>query len=133
MDTSTKRLVIGGGIAAGAMLTAAGLVIAAGMAKADTAQDSAYISALRSQGIDPSPAWATLDKGRMLCDELQHMPANQLIYETTIMAQWPHIYVECLVTDAGRYLCPDAPGAQTEQANVPAPVPPRGTLVGIAR
>lgn len=36
MNTATKRLVIGGAVAGGSMLLAAGLVIGAGIAKADT-------------------------------------------------------------------------------------------------
>ena len=68
MHTHTKRLLIGGALASGSMLMAAGLVIGAGIAKADGYDFTADLTALGMH--NDGGAAAQLHVGQIVCREL---------------------------------------------------------------
>jgi hypothetical protein len=125
-----KKKIIGGLSAGGAMLAGAGLVIGAGIAKADTeyADPNGYVRALLSHGINPYPVngpSGSLAVGYDMCTELwQRKPATDLIDEVAMRTGLARNLVEWVVIDANVYLCPDAP-FEGEGGVTP---PPRHTL-----
>ena len=125
-----KKMIIGGLVAGGLILGAAGLVLGAGIAKADTGYDvPGYLNAIQRDGFNTYRAvqngfavCADLERGVGVPNEIDAMKANN---------PWmlrPMAAAE--VIDAQLYLCDDTPFEPTPPpVNLPGP-PPLHQMVG---
>jgi hypothetical protein len=96
------------------MLGAAGLVIGAGMAHADSGPDIAgYYNALENDGLITGPTASSLRVGTMVCRDLRLGETDGQIIDYLVNPPnpIPRFFATDVVVDAHMYLCPDATGS----------------------
>ena len=107
-----NKMVKGGMVAGGLMVGAAALVIGAGMARADTGGDLAYLSLLTQRGWNVYDVTEAVARGHQICthmrlgasgDETAHW-----LYVNTPTSETPSVYqAELMVNAAANTICPD--------------------------
>lgn len=122
MDIQSKRLVVGGAVAAGAMLVVAGMVIGAGLAKADPAwqpdNTKPWSGPLGDQNIVAfwndiaREAHGTVDDARLLADTIcSHLrsgtPESHVIAEMAHEDQHNVGNVTYIIHAAEWHFCPE--------------------------
>jgi hypothetical protein len=115
-----NKLIVGGVVAGGSMLLAAGLVIGAGIAKADTQWGSigdssgemyAHDLAAVDEGMiglvsDRQAAWQAADRGIAICRS-RHGKTQEAMIANMVTHGWQPHHAEVAVIRAEFHFCPE--------------------------